>query len=50
MKKLILLLLFIPLVFSCETDNDDVEINLLELLKGKVYQKDIPYHLVFQVA
>ena len=42
MKKLILLLLFIPLVFSCETDNDDVEMNLLELLKGKVYQKDIP--------
>ena len=42
MKKQILLLLFIPLVFSCETDNDDVEMNLLELLKGKVYQKDIP--------
>ena len=40
MKKL--LILIIPLVFSCEMDNDDVEINLLELLKGKVYQKDIP--------
>jgi|TARA_B100000586_G_C19977063_1_gene370325 hypothetical protein len=36
--------LFIPILFlfSCEDDEDVVEQNLIEFLKGKVYQQDIP--------
>jgi hypothetical protein len=44
MKKLLQLLFFIPLIFSCDDENgtDFIEINLLETLKSKVYHKDIP--------
>ena len=35
---------FIPilLLFSCEKEENLIEQNLIEFLKGKVYQKDIP--------
>ena len=42
MKKLILLSAL--LIFACSDDDntDNLEVNLLEFLKGKVYQKEIP--------
>ena len=42
MKKL--LLLFALLIFACssEDNTDNSEVDLLEFLKGKVYQKEIP--------
>ena len=42
MKKL--LLLSALLIFACSDDDntDNLEVNLLEFLKGKVYQKEIP--------
>jgi hypothetical protein len=42
MKKILLLSAF--LIFACSSDDntDNLEVNLLELLKGKVYQKEIP--------
>jgi len=42
MKKL--LLLSALLIFACSSDDntDNLEVNLLEFLKGKVYQKEIP--------
>tara|TARA_B100000900_G_scaffold102023_1_gene84509 strand:+ start:5504 stop:5983 length:480 start_codon:yes stop_codon:yes gene_type:complete len=42
MKKLILLSSL--LIFGCSNDDniDNSEVNLIELLKGKVYQKEIP--------
>lgn len=42
MKKLILI--FALLIFGCGNDDnsDNPEVNLLEFLKGKVYQKEIP--------
>ena len=42
MKKLILLSAL--LIFTCSNDDntDNSEVNLLEFLKGKVYQKEIP--------
>ena len=32
----------ILLLFSCEKEENLIEQNLIEFLKGKVYQKDIP--------
>ena len=42
MKKL--LLLSTLLIFACSNDDntDNSDVNLLEFLKGKVYQKEIP--------
>ena len=42
MKRL--LLLSALLIFACSSDDnsDNLEVNLLEFLKGKVYQKEIP--------
>lgn len=44
MRKLLILLLLISLFFSCEVENENrlIEPNLIELLRGKVFHKDIP--------
>ena len=44
MRKSLILLLLISLFFSCEVENENrlIEPNLIELLKGKVFHKDIP--------
>ena len=42
MKKLILLSTLLIFACSSEDSNDDIEINLIELIKGKVYHKEIP--------
>ena len=42
MKKLLLLSTLLIFACSSEDSNDDIEINLIELIKGKVYHKEIP--------
>ena len=44
MRKSLILLLLISLFFSCEVENENrlIEPNLIELLRGKVFHKDIP--------
>ena len=40
--RCIVFLIPILLLFSCEKEENLIEQNLIEFLKGKVYQKDIP--------
>ena len=42
MKKLLLLCALFIFACSSEDSNDEIEINLIELIKGKVYHKEIP--------
>ena len=42
MKKLLLLSTLLIFACSSEDSNDGIEINLIELIKGKVYHKEIP--------
>ena len=42
MKKLLLLCALLIFACSSEDSNDEIEINLIELIKGKVYHKEIP--------